>query len=101
MGRITGYSPTPMTNTLSSLTTEIFGLLANAVLLYALAKYHHLNDTTQYTAIITADNKQAIEMAQKYTTPINISEKQKAEYDIQKLLHLIHQQTPITSLING
>ena len=46
--------------------------------------------------MITADNKQAIEMAQTYTLPINISETQTPEYDIHKVLHLLQQQIPVT-----
>ena len=72
-----------------SLTSELYGILATTVMLYTLSKHHYLQESTIYKAIITADNKQAIDMATTYTTPINISETQKPEHDIQHLIHLI------------
>ena len=94
-GRMNGNGPTPMTNNISSLTTELYGLLTTTLLLMIITKHHNISESKKYSAIIIADNKQAIKLADNYIAPINISETTSPEYDIQHLLHRIKKLTPI------
>lgn len=93
---ISGYCPTPMTNNITSLTPELYGPIATTIIVYTLVKHHDIEENYSTTIVIVADNKQAIQMTEQCSSPINISETMKAEYDLQSLLHLILKEIPIT-----
>ena len=54
---ISGHSPTPMSNNLSSLTSEMYGLLATTTIVYALSKHHKIPDTSSLQMTIMGDYK--------------------------------------------
>ena len=72
-GLITVYNATPYSTNMTSLTAELYGMLATVIPLLILTITH--SEEIQITAriIITSDNKQAIKMANNYQTPINIT----------------------------
>ena len=94
-GLITGYNATPYSTNMTSLTAELYGILATVITLLILTITH--SEEIQITAriIITSDNKQAIKMANNYQTPINITETLQPEYDLQVLLHQIIELIPV------
>ena len=94
--KLWGLVPTPYSITLSSLTTELlYGLLATTLSLFMVTKAYHGQLCKDAIVILTSDNEQAIKMASTYQSLINISKTLKLEYDIQELIHLLHQEIPL------
>ena len=91
-GRIIGRAATPRSTEMTSLTTELHGIIANLVILKLLEKKHD-NLQTQYvfTYKITADNKEALKKGNEVPLPLNIGETLKGDYDLWKLMHEIQQ----------
>ena len=93
---ITGYSKTPESTTIASLTTELYGLIAATLTILCISKYYMIEQIDLPPIYIYSDNEQAIEMANKQEDPINISDTLKFEYDLQGLLHQIKHLLPVT-----
>ena len=87
--KLTGKSPTPYSTTITSLTTELYGLLATTISLLVLTKTHQHRIVPSASATLTSDNEQAVKMAKEYEPAINISDTLKPEYDVQLLLYQI------------
>ena len=85
-----------MTNDISSLTTELYGILATNIIIYVVLQHHEIENEASIEIVVTTDNKQAIQTAQQCTSPINISETLKPEYDLQELLHSICKEIQST-----
>ena len=85
-GKISGISPTPTSTTISSLTTELFGILATTALIYSISKYTTPTKNKGTTVTIYCDNEQAIKMCREKDPAINISETLQPEYDIKMLI---------------
>ena len=94
--RISGEAPTPHSTNVSSLTTELYGLLASTLLIYILGKKYDTDQNLNASTIITADNKQAIQMGNEWNTPLNISETNTHEYDLWTLLYQLKTAVPLT-----
>ena len=93
--RICGEAPTPHSTNISSLTTELYGLLASTLLVYILGKKYDTDQNFNASTTITADNKQAIQMGNEWNTPLNISETNTHEYDLWTLLYQLKTAAPL------
>ena len=94
-GKITGASNTPRSTIITSLTTELYGLIAFTTVMYCIAKKYKIHEDERVQMNVYCDNEQAVKMASNKEPPINISETLAAEYDLQQLIHHIGEKTPI------
>ena len=81
---IIGYAPTPRSTEMTSLTTELYGLIATTLVVYIVCQKYNI--TTKVTVPLTSDNEQGVKMGQEWKVPINISETTVHEYDLWRLL---------------
>ena len=91
---ITGYAPCPSSTKVTSLTAELYGLIASTLVVFMLGKKISGGRTSR-TITLSADNEQAIKMGQDWKTPINISETTQHEYDLWKLMWNLAQESNI------
>ena len=89
--RIIGSSSTPSTTNITSLTTEMYGLLCTTLLVFCLCKYDKATIPSNITVQIYCDNKQAVTMCSNKNPCLNISETLQAEYDLQLLIQQVAQ----------
>ena len=73
-GNITGKCTTPSTTKTTSLTTEMFGLLANTILVFCVTKLQAQHSYRNRVIKMYCDNQQAVEMCNDTKPPLNISE---------------------------
>ena len=83
---IVGNAVTPQSTNMSSLTTELYGLIATTLIVYIIENKYCKDYNGMVKTTLTADNEQAITMGNKWNFPINISETQQHEYDLWSLL---------------
>ena len=93
--RICGEAPTPHSTKVTSLTTELYGLMATTLVIYILSKKYGTQYPASTTINITADNEQAIQMGNEWNPPLNISETNTHEYDLWVLLYQLKQASPV------
>lgn len=86
---------------MTSLTTELYGLLAVTIFLYTLQQHYNIKQNHKCKVAIYCDNQQAINMANEMEPPINISKTLVPEYDLQQLLHSIQQLLKLKKSIHG
>lgn len=84
--RIFGSCQVPLSNKITSLTSEMYGIIATLLCVYIIESVHYSELTTNDTVNITSDNKQAIKRSKKRPTLLNIGETLVAEYDLWKLI---------------
>ena len=94
--KLTGMATTPSTTKMSSLTTEIYGLLSATTVLYCITKHHQQEIQKNKCITIYCDNEQAVKMCNDTNHPINITETNVPEYDIKRLIQTIVQIIPAT-----
>ena len=94
-GMIKGSAPTPISTEMTSLTTEIYGLLAVTILLKAITVHYQEDNIINTPVRIYCDNEQAVNMANNLDPPINTSETIVPEYDLQALIHKIKAITMV------
>ena len=73
---------------MTSLTTELYGILATVITALVIALLHEDKITSKASILIVSDNPHAIKMATSAPSIINISDTLQPEYDIQALLHM-------------
>ena len=93
--QIYGEVPTPHSTKISSLTTELYGLIATTLLVYILQKKYDVHQMLSVNTTITADNDQAIKMGNEWNTPLNISETNTQDYDLWTLLWQLRQASTV------
>jgi len=89
--RIIGSAATPRSNDSSSLTSEMYGILANLLIICLLEKKYRQTKAKKAKYMIICDNKEALKRAQSTPDPMNISETLVSEYDLWKLISEIRQ----------
>ena len=93
---IKGWSPTPLTNKMTSLTSEFYGALATMLLLFVVQLQY--NDLLRFTKnnkiVVWIDNKDAIKRSAELQERMNVSEMMVPEYDIEKLVWDIKSLLP-------
>ena len=98
IGRIVGCASAPMSNSTTSLTTELFGLLATTLctfLLWKCNEFHPAMRNKQPSLAIYSDNKEAIGKCNEEAEDLNVSDHRRPEYDIEKLVWEIKHLLPI------
>ena len=90
-----GSAGTPSSTNMSSLTTELYGLIAATVLVHMIAIKYTIVRAQGLDVVIYADNKQAIFMGNEMTTPLNLSNTEDHEYDLGGLLFCLKKKCPI------
>ena len=95
-GRIVGCAGTPKTNSMTSMTSEIFGIAATALLTLIVYKQHQdeIDRSTKNKVVIYSDNKEAIGRVNDENDPLNVSAHIQKEYDIAQLIKRIQQVLP-------
>lgn len=97
-GRMIGYASTPRSNDMTSLTSEMYGVLATTVCVYCIWKQnqHRYPGISTFPAVkVYLDNKEAIDKANAKTTKLNVSEHLKPEYDLETTLWDIQSILPV------
>ena len=94
-GKIIGKAPTPSTTKMTSLTTEIYGLLSTTILLYSITKFYKKEIQENKCVTIFCDNEQATKMYNDTNQAINITETNIPEYDIKLLIQKITNLIPV------
>ena len=93
--RIVGMGSTPKTNDMTSLTSEMFGILGTLIVVYIISLHNSQNDDSNRSVIhIFSDNKEAIQRSSDRPEPLNVSEHMKAEYDVMMLIWDIQDLLP-------
>ena len=88
-GRIVGCALVPGSNDMTSLTTEMYGILATIICSFLVWKqhYHKYPGIKSFPSItVYSDNKEAIGKANEEKQRFNTSEFLKPEYDLEKLI---------------
>ena len=94
--RMYGQATTPLSTNMSSLTTELYGLIATTLSIYLICKQQRIQDDgKKCKMVIYADNKEAPKREKEIHEFINISETLKPEYDLTQLLQELLKITPI------
>ena len=98
---IYGYASTPTSTAMSSLTTELYGVISTVLCVYLISTQHNITKGKDHRVVIVADNKEAIQTGGCKETPMNISETLTAEHDLgqllQELIHITSHQSKSTS----
>ena len=92
---ITGTARTPNSTTISSLTTELYGLIAYTLVMICITKHYESEDMITKNVTVYCDNEQAVKMAKSVDPPINVSETMEPEYDLKILLQDLLEICPI------
>lgn len=97
--KIRGWSSTPASNQMTSLTSEMYGALATILLTYAV--YIHYKDLLPLSKnmkniSIWIDNKETIKRSTTDKQRMNVSEFWAPEYDVERLIWDIKQLLPAT-----
>ena len=86
---------TPKSNDMTSLTSEMFGILGTLIVVYILSLHNDENIERQKHAIyIYSDNKEAIKRSTDRPELLNVSEHMKSEYDVMMLIWDIQDLLP-------
>ena len=97
-GRIVGNAAAPISNDMTSLTTELYGLLTTVICIFLV----WTQNKNKYPGIrsfppvnIYLDNKEAIDKANTKPEKLNVSEFLKPEYDLEMILWDIQNIMPV------
>ena len=97
-GRIVGNAAAPISNDMTSLTTELYGLLTTVICIFLV----WTQNKNKYTGIrsfppvkVYLDNKEAIDKANTKPEKLNVSEFLKPEYDLEMILWDIQNIMPV------
>ena len=86
--RVVGYGKTPTSSNMSSTTTEYYGMIAVVVLVLILETKYNITVEQSHPPIqIYCNNEEVINKANCDEPTLNISEANKLDYDLYKLLH--------------
>ena len=81
--RIQGYGPTPVSDEVTSTTTEHFGFLGLLITTYIITTKYNISTTKPIH--LYSDSKETIKRMKDTKRPVNISDTQVADYDIWQL----------------
>ena len=94
---IKGWSPTPLSNNMTSLTSEFFGALATLLIVFSIyCQYKEVLhfESVRSTMIIWIDNKETMTRVSATEEKMNVSETLIPEYDIEQLTKEIIKLLP-------
>ena len=92
---IYGYSLTPSSTTMTSLTTEMYGILSTTILILCLTKDNRIENPSSLSVPVYCDNEQAINMCNDKKPCLNISETLQPENDLKLLIQQIQSFSPV------
>ena len=81
-------------NEMTSLTTEMYGILGSIAALLLISTHFNGIDQSNGKVILTTDNQEAVDRTNKECIPMNISETRCKEYDLWKLVWDIKNLLP-------
>ena len=84
--RITGYSATPRSTEISSLTAEMYGIIATLIAIKLLEHKHWTTGANSAKIIIYTDNMETVKRSMERPTVVNITDTLIPEFDLWKLI---------------